>query len=351
MTVSFFATTDIKLHRHLRSRVTGTYSMSAILSMEPLIQEVMDLNLTKLRQFADRGEILYMDKWANYFTLDVVGQLGLGGVLGFLETGSDVNGIIGSIHDGFWLMSNMGNIPLQMFWLNNRFAKWLVKKLGGKRLNAFDVFLDWLDRQVEDRMVNSLGDRRRDMLQHFIEAKDMSGNPVKKEDVMIEGVNLLGAGADTTAIGILACIGALLLHPEHKRKVMAEVDEAYELLGLHKENREISFKDAEKLPYLSAVVCESTRLHPSIQYQLPRYVPKGGIQLGHYFVPEGSICGISPQTMNRSKEIFGADAEEFKPQRWVAETAADEERIKLQNSLLTTVSAHFLLEHRRTLLS
>jgi hypothetical protein len=30
---------------------------------------------------------------------------------------------------------------------------------------------------------------------------------------MIEGVNILRAGADTTSIAILAVLGALLLHP------------------------------------------------------------------------------------------------------------------------------------------
>jgi cytochrome P450 len=191
MTISFFAATDVKVHRHLRSRVLGAYSMTSILSMEPLVKDVLDLNLRRLQGFADSGEVIRMDQWANYFTFDVVGQLAMGGMIGFLEEGRDVAGIIGSIHDGFWLMANMGNIPLQTFWFNNSVSKWLVKKFGGKRLNAFDVFLEWLEQRVDERMRNGLGDARRDMLQHFVEAKDPSGQPVKKGDVMIEGVNIL----------------------------------------------------------------------------------------------------------------------------------------------------------------
>jgi len=89
-------------------------------------------------------------------------------------------------------MANMGNVPLQTFWFNNPVSKWLVKHFGGDRLNAFDVFLEWLERRVDERMCNGLGDARRDMLQHFVEAKDPVGQPVKKGDVMIEGVNILG---------------------------------------------------------------------------------------------------------------------------------------------------------------
>jgi cytochrome P450 len=192
MTVSFFAATDIKVHRHLRSRVSGAYSMTAILSMESLVQEVLSLNKDRLTEFAHRGQVVHIDQWVNYFTFDVVGQLAMGGTIGFLQHGKDIDGIIQSIHDGFWLMSNMGNVPLQNFWFNNAFSTWIIRTFGGKRLNAFDVFVDWLEHRVDARMSDGLGEKRRDMLQHFIEAKDLNGQPVKKADVMIEGVNILG---------------------------------------------------------------------------------------------------------------------------------------------------------------
>ncbi|KAF7556309.1 hypothetical protein G7Z17_g1508 [Cylindrodendrum hubeiense] len=246
MTVSFFAATDVRVHRHLRSRVSGAYSMTSILAMEPLIQDVMDLNITKLGEFADRGEVVPMDKWANYFTFDTVGKLAMGGTIGFLEHGKDVDGIIRSIHDGFYLMANMGNVPFQMFWFNNPLAKWALRTFGGQRLNAFDIFLEWLDERVEERMTQGLKDgQRRDMLQHYIEAKDPQGLPVKKGDVMIEGVNILGAGADTTTIGILAILGSVLTNPNAKRKLQEEIDQAYDDLSLDQEHRQITFKEAE----------------------------------------------------------------------------------------------------------
>ncbi|KAL1982523.1 hypothetical protein VTN96DRAFT_1248 [Rasamsonia emersonii] len=233
-------------------------------------------------------------------------------------------------------MANMGNIPGQMFWINNALAQWLIKRFGGKRLNSFSIFLDWLDRRVSERMKNGLGDRRKDMLQHFIEAKDMDGKPVWKGDVMIEGVNILGAGADTTSIVILAVLSALLLHRPERQKLQQEIDQAYTSLGLQDPGQEISFKDAERLPYLSAVIKESMRLHPSISYQLPRVVPSSGVQIGPYYMRPGTICSISATSMNRSKEIFGDDADEWKPERWIASNEEEKERISTMNSLLTT---------------
>ncbi|KAL4731516.1 hypothetical protein ACLX1H_000486 [Fusarium chlamydosporum] len=305
--------------------------------MEPLIQDVMDLNLQRLGELADDGNYFSIDKMVNYFTSDVVGQLALGGMVGFLEQKMDVGGIIQSVHDGFYCTGNMAILPLQLFWISNPVSKWLTKNFGGGRLKAFDVFVDWLDKRVEERMVNGLlPDQRRDALQHFIEAKDPQGRPVDKKEVMIEGVNFLAAGSDTTSVGILTCLGYLLTNPDSKMKLMREIDEAYRELKLEDEGREISFKEAEKLPYLSAVITESTRLHPSIQYQLPRIVPSEGAQIGEYFLPEGTTCGVSAKAVNCSREIFGPDAEEFRPERWVPQSPEDEERIKKENSLLMT---------------
>ncbi|KAJ4117574.1 hypothetical protein NW768_010939 [Fusarium equiseti] len=337
MTISFFATRDNKAHRFLRSRVSSAYSMTSILTMESLIQDVMDVNIRKLGELADGGDYFAIDKMVNYFTSDVVGQLAIGGMVGFLEQGKDIGGIIQSIHDGFYFMGNMGILPLQMFWINNPVSKWFTKNFGGDRLNAFDVFIDWLDGRVEERMTNGLlPGQRRDLLQHFIEAKDPQGEPVDKKDVMIEGVNILAAGSDTTAISILACLGYILTNPDTKTRLMDEIDHAYRVLNLDEEGREISFKEAEKLPFLSAVITESTRLHPSIQYQLPRVVPAEGSQIGEYFLPPGSTCGASARAVNCSREIFGPDAEEFRPERWIAQSPGDEERIKMERSLLMT---------------
>lgn len=63
---------------------------------------------------------------------------------------------------------------------------------------------------------------------------------------MIEGVNILGAGADTTAIAILAILGQLLMNEAAYKKAQRELDEATAAA----DGQELDFQALEKLPYL-----------------------------------------------------------------------------------------------------
>lgn len=336
-----FATRDAKLHRQVRSRVSGTYSMTAILGMEDLISKVMAKNLGKLREVARRGPVR-IDQWASYFTFDVVGQMAMGGMIGFLDKEGDVDGVISSIHDGFYLMANLGYMPGQTFWINNRLSRYLIRTYGGERLNSFATFQEWLDKRVTQRMGEGPGADHNDMLQYFIGGKTPSGEPVSKAEVMSEAGNILGAGADTTTVSILAVLGALLVHPGAYAKVQQEVDRAYLASGLITPgDGELSFRDAEQIPYLSAVVRESMRLHPSITYQLPRVLPAEGIQIGKYYIPGTAHCGISPASMNRDHNIFGHDALDWVPERWLPKKEGEDElkRIRVMEQNLTTVSS------------
>ena len=68
--------------------------------MEPFIQEVAAKCWEKLRKYANAGRPINLSDWVAFFTFDVVGQLSMGGELGFLEKEVDVDRIIGSIHSG-----------------------------------------------------------------------------------------------------------------------------------------------------------------------------------------------------------------------------------------------------------
>jgi cytochrome P450 len=139
----------------------------------------------------------------------------------------------------------------------------------------------------------------------------------------------LGAGADTVSIGIRAIMIYLLDNPPVYKRLRKEVDDFY----VNIPSGEITYQQCLSLPYLQAVVKESGRMYPSIVYQIPRYVPAEGIKIAGYNIPPGTAAGMSAMAMNRSKEIFGGDANTFRPERWLE----NETRAKQMEAFLATV--------------
>jgi hypothetical protein len=50
---------------------------------------------------------------------------------------------------------------------------------------------------------------------------------------------------------------------------------------------------------------------------MERIVPAGGLKFDHYHIPEGTVVGIPQYVVHRDRNIYGADAEDFRPERWL----------------------------------
>jgi cytochrome P450 len=129
-----------------------------------------------------------------------------------------------------------------------------------------------------------------------------------------------GGGGDTTSILMRACIFYVALSPPTYARLQREIDTACDNQGI--QQTAIPYQLTKDLPFLQAVIKESARLWPSIVWQLPRDSPQGGIMVnGRYFIPEGYSISLSPMAQNRDPEIYGSDAKEFRPDRWLEEPA------------------------------
>ncbi|SMR54335.1 unnamed protein product [Zymoseptoria tritici ST99CH_1E4] len=228
-TESVFATRNHQDHQFLRKRVFKIYSMSSILSMEHLIDEVVDLSLQQLHCHVMDNRPVRLDRWTMFFAYEVVSNLALGHLKGFLERGEDVNNIIDSNHTGFWLNANVGYLPGQSRWFSNYYFLWVMTKLGSN----FSAISDWIDGAVTNgRRGHSSISRGPDLLQHFLNMSDGDGNPVSDEEVASEIGNVLGAGADTTGILIMATIKYLIENQSDYCRLQREVDAEYRRLQL-----------------------------------------------------------------------------------------------------------------------
>ena len=284
-----------------------------------------------------------------YYASDVVCQLGLGAPLGFVETGGDVNGILSSIHTYFYAAANLGYIPGRTKWVDNFVMRGLVRLFGSGKNSGSHGLSSWIISQITQRLRSEPDEKRpSDMLDHFLSMKDPEGKTVGIPDVAVEAGNLLGAGGDTTAAAIAVVLKYLLTHPEDYKRLQQEVDKAYTDHHLGGESDEhLSYEIASRLPFLSACIKEGTRLVPSILWQLPRECPKEGITIAGHFIPPRATLSMSPIAQNRCKAVFGDDANEWRPERFIiGDGGMPAEYVRNIEKHLVTVS----MQHTNTLL-
>ncbi|KAH0840426.1 pisatin demethylase [Fonsecaea pedrosoi] len=306
-----FATQDKNIHSFLRKRVSSAYSMTSILRYEPYIQGMLNLLFSKLAAHSRAGRSVNMSDFTNALAFDVVGELAYSEPMGHLETETDVMDLRKIIFNGFFVMGNLGHAWGQMIWFNNPIMR-LAMKLK-PQVQSFDAFQQWSAMRVKERLDN-LGDTKRyDMLTHFVGMKGADGGSASFGEVLIEAMNIIGAGADTTSIGMRTCLYYICTRPEVFKKVQQEVDAFYET---RESAAPISYLETQTLPYLQAVVREALRMLPSIVWQLLRHAPVGLVVDGKE-IPAGTIVGISPLAQNRDPAIWGDDADEFRPERWL----------------------------------
>ena len=130
------------------------------------------------------------------------------------------------------------------------------------------------------------------------------------DDILYILFDLVIAGSDTTASTLAASL-YILHEPRHARLLERAVDEARraDLDGLRLEE----VRDA--LPYHVAVARETLRLYPPVPF-VGRTALSACDVLGTP-APEGAVACFSPYALGRDPGRWGADADEFRPDRWL----------------------------------
>lgn len=145
------------------------------------------------------------------------------------------------------------------------------------------------------------------------------------------------AGADTTTITMRALFYYCLKDQRVWKKLQDEVRTAN-----LPTNKPVPMATARQLPYLEAVVNETLRFHPAVSMMMERIVPEGGLTLPDgSVVPGGSLVGMNPYIVGRNKGVFGADADDFRPDRWLQQQGEGDEAYKDRMQLWGTAQIQF----------
>lgn len=135
------------------------------------------------------------------------------------------------------------------------------------------------------------------------------GYAMSDEAMMDQVLTFLGAGHETTASGLAWTLWLLAKDSESQQKLRAEVTPIFA------ENPRPGYRALKDLQWLDCVVQESLRLMPPVPMTFRQAAKTDYID--GVLVPKGTLFYIPIRVINTWKEVWGENAEEFYPARWL----------------------------------
>ncbi|KAI0030803.1 cytochrome P450 [Vararia minispora EC-137] len=280
--------------------------------------------------------------YCSRFALDLIAQAGFGHSFGSIDGKDEGYSAALKKFDPTTSKLALGIIllPLLTKYIPGHILRTVAEKLPWPTLHVMLNISDTMqstsrDIWEEKKKLFALGDKS--VVNEYGEGKDimsilLKSNLAASDEERLTDEELLAqintftlAGADTTSHALARIIHLLALHPEVQEKLREELTEACTADG------EIGHDDLVELPYLEAVCRETLRLYPPapVVYRqcmedavLPlahSYTDTTGKERNELIVPGGSTMVIvNIVGVNRDKAIWGPDAHEWKPERWLS---------------------------------
>lgn len=173
--------------------------------------------------------------------------------------------------------------------------------------------------KATDKTLRRIADPNRshpDMIGHILKNNKTRNSKARLSDteLILNMVQFISAGSETTASLLTGWTYLLLAHPHVYQRVVAEVR------GAFRNKEDITWASVGKLPYLEATVHEALRLTspaPCNQHRVVPTTPTGqGATIDGHYVPAGTTVAVAPWVAERHPDNF-TDPETFAPERWL----------------------------------
>ncbi|KAK5054408.1 hypothetical protein LTR84_001298 [Exophiala bonariae] len=327
-THDLFTDRDAKRHGDNRKKVARLYSMTSLLDYEHHVTELTKKMVAKFKDLASVGSDsdlgIDMQHWLQCFAFDMIGLITVGAPFGYIDRPEDSHTMFSALHAYLFYSANVG-VYAEFHSFLSRFTA-LVNGSGMSYMLGFTQTQIAKHETHNEKapaasQVNT--STSTDFLTKLLQIKQEQPRKISDEDVFGACLTNIGAGSDTTSISLSGILYWLIINPRaHQRLTFASFHvqlqkELDEKAAKGEISSPITFLEAQSLPYLQACIKEGLRLHPATGLPLSRVVPKGGATLCKWFVPEGTIVGVNTWVMHRNKVVFGDDADDFVPERWL----------------------------------
>ncbi|KAF2280043.1 cytochrome P450 [Westerdykella ornata] len=193
---------------------------------------------------------------------------------------------------------------------------------GEEAIRICHAYVDkWVDdavrwRQQQDaESAAAAGEPKKHKEERYVFIHELAKQTQDKKRIRDELINILLAGRDTTASLLSNMFFEVAKRPDIWQKMREEVAVL--------QGRMPTYEELRGLKYVKWCLNESLRIHPVVpgnsRYAIRDTVlPCGGGKDGQspLFVPRGTVVAYSPYAMHRRTDIYGPDANEYRPERW-----------------------------------
>ncbi|KAF7966090.1 hypothetical protein HWV62_40176 [Athelia sp. TMB] len=336
-------------HRKQRKMLNPAFSSRHLQEMVPTFYNVsyknspFDADITKLRDSilarvnAGPQEIDILH-WLGRTAVELIGQSGLGYSFDNLDDGPAhpyslaIKNFIPTI---FRLQSLLLLLPYVSELGPAALRRMVLKFVPSANVQSVRRMVDLMDETSREVLLNQMGDV--DVSEKVGGGKDIMGillkaNTEAAEEDRLTDAEVLGqvstlvfAATDTTSSALARMFHLLAQHPDVQDRLRNEI------LAARHNDGDLEYKQLDGLQYLDAVIRETLRLYapaPLVDRVarkdtvLPLSRPIAGLDgtdIHEIAVPKGTKLTIAIMHANCDPEIWGADAQEWKPERWLGQ--------------------------------
>ena len=262
---------------------------------------------------AQDGAVMNVGSWASRCTLDIIGVAGLGRDFGAIK---DEHNKLVATYETIIKPTKQSRILgiLSMF-----LPTAVVQLLPVKRNE--DIFESV--REIRELCADLIGEKRARLAkgekpQLDILSVAMESGVFSDETLVDQMMTFLAAGHETTATALTWAVYFMCRHPDMQTRLRAEIRQKLPSIDA---STDVNSLDIDHMPYLSAVCNEVLRYYPPVAVTA-REASHDTTILGTH-IPKGTRIVIAPWATNHDPSLWGPDAGEFNPERWMPKFEGD----------------------------
>ncbi|GJN26678.1 hypothetical protein PR202_gb14629 [Eleusine coracana subsp. coracana] len=253
-------------------------------------------------------------------TLDTIFRVAFGVSLGSLSGSSGEGaafarafddaseGVLYRFFDPFWKAKRLLNVSSEAA------LKRSVRVIDGFVYAIIDRKIEQMGRDQQEFA------KKEDILSRFLLEREHDPGCFDNKYLRDIILNFVIAGRDTTAGTLSWFLYALCKNERVQHRIAREVRAATtgdrNDVGIHEFVACLTEDAISKMQYLHAALTETLRLYPGVPLDV-KYCFSDDTLPDGYAVKKGDMVNYTPFPMGRMKFLWGADAEEFRPERWL----------------------------------